>query len=67
LATALDLETALDRAVAETGLDPIWRGNVKSLLEREGDWRRCCGSHCDPCVLHLGEAVDRVRQLMRGD
>ena len=61
----VDLEAAVDQAVEEAGLDPIWRGNVKSLMQRGDDsWRRCCGSNCDPCVLQLGRAVDRARELM---
>jgi hypothetical protein len=62
---ALTLDEALDRAVLETGLDPIWRGNVAELLTRTSDsWRRCCGGACDPCTEQLGRAVDRVRALL---
>lgn len=60
----MDLEAAVDVAVKETGLDPIWRGNVRSLYQREDEnWRRCCGGGCDPCVLQLARAVDRVKEL----
>ena len=62
---SVDLEEAVDVAVRETRLDPIWRGNVRSLYLREDDnWRRCCGSFCEPCVLTLMAAVDRVRALV---
>ncbi len=63
----MDPEAALDEAVRYAGLDPIWRGNVRSLHERaDEEWRdKCCGSNCDPCVVTLARAVDRFRLLMR--
>jgi hypothetical protein len=59
-------ERALAQAVAETGLDPVWSGNVRELHTRIDEaWRgRCCGSNCDPCVLTLARAVDRLRELL---
>lgn len=60
----MTLDEAVDAAVKEVGLDPIWRGNVRSLYQRDDDaWRRCCGGGCDPCVMQLMRAVDRVREL----
>jgi hypothetical protein len=62
-----DIDEALDRAVAEVGLDPAWRGNVLELHGRKSDnWRSCCGGACDPCVELLGRAVDRYRTILGG-
>lgn len=59
-------ESALARAVSEAGLDPVWTGNVRELhFRRDEAWRgRCCGGGCDPCVLQLARAVDRLRELL---
>lgn len=66
--TDLRFEAALDAALAFAGLDPVWRGNVRSLHEREdAAWRdKCCGGGCDPCVLQLARAVDELRRRLVG-
>lgn len=63
-ATHLDLDRALALALRELDLDPSFGPDVKALLEIPRDaWPACCGSLCDPCVLALARAADRVRQL----
>lgn len=51
------------RACEEFGLGGL-EGLVASLLERDDNWRTCCGAGCFPCTLQLGAAVDRVRELI---
>jgi len=34
---------------------------ARHLSEPDGNWRWCCGSHCDPCVQALGRVVDAAR------
>jgi hypothetical protein len=61
---AVDLDRAIERALRELDLDPSCRRDVLALLESPRDaWPACCGSLCDPCVLTLARAADRVREL----
>ena len=58
------LEAAIRRALEENHLDGSYRRDVLELLETpRGQWPPCCGSLCEPCVLVLWHAADRVRQL----
>jgi len=60
-----DLDTAIERAMAEAFLDEAYRGMIRELLERKDNvWRHCCASNCVPCALTLARVVDRVRQLL---
>lgn len=61
-----ELENAVRRALQEQGLDASFHSTVAGLAVRDSDeWRACCGSGCDPCVLRIAPAVDRVRALLR--
>lgn len=60
----LDLDQAIALALSELDLDPAFGPDVVALLESpRGAWRTCCGSLCNPCVITLARAVDRVREL----
>ena len=57
-----DIERALDGALAEAGIAPVYREVVRRHVDEPDErWRFCCGSACDPCVAQIGRAVDRVR------
>ena len=60
------LDDAVRTALAERGLDASFFRLVRDLAARDSEeWRICCGSGCDPCVLRIAPAVDRVRELLR--
>ncbi len=60
------LDAAIDQAMAENMLEFAYRSYVVELLGRaDDDWRICCNSNCEPCMLQLGRVVDRVRVLTR--
>lgn len=60
----MTLEDALEQALRENGLDPSFEGDVRELLATPRErWPACCGGLCDPCVLALHRAADRVRRL----
>ena len=60
-----ELENAVRQALRERGLDASFFRTVLALVARDSDeWRACCGSGCDPCVLAIAPAVDRARELL---
>lgn len=63
----MELDAAITRALAETGLPAGLASIVRTLHEQPDDsWRACCQSQCRPCSLDLARAVDRVRELLAG-
>jgi hypothetical protein len=61
------LDAAILRALARCGLSPSFARSVAALVPRRlDDWRVCCGSACEPCVIPLGRAVDMVRAELDG-
>lgn len=60
----MTLDDALAQALRENGLDARSGDEVLALLRTpRREWRPCCGLLCDPCVLALHRAADRVRHL----
>lgn len=58
-----EVARAVDLGLAYAGLRPSQRGLVERYLHQHpDDWKNCCGSSCDPCVLTIGLAVDRARR-----
>jgi hypothetical protein len=56
------LDALVLRALERCGLSPSLARSVAALVPRRlDDWRVCCGSDCDPCVVPLARAVDMVR------
>ena len=61
------LEAAVLRALERCGLSPSLARSVAALVpRRHDDWRICCGSACEPCVIPLARAVDMVRAELEG-
>jgi hypothetical protein len=59
------LEAAVRKALEDRALDPSFFSTVRDLVVRDSEeWRACCGSGCDPCVLVIAGAVDRARELL---
>lgn len=59
------LLNAVATALREYGLDDGFFRTVADLVTRDSDeWRACCGSGCDPCILVIAPAVDRARQIL---
>lgn len=60
----MTLDEALEQALGELDLDRGHRAEVREMATSpRGTWRPCCGSLCDPCVMELHRAADRVREL----
>jgi hypothetical protein len=58
-------EEAVTEGLAWAGLRESQRGLVRAYLHRDPDeWRNCCGSSCDPCVLRIGNAVTKARDAL---
>lgn len=56
---------AITTGLAWAGLRESQRGLVVAYLHRDPvEWRSCCGSSCDPCVLRIGNAVDKAREAL---
>jgi|GEM_PF-2967156 hypothetical protein len=56
---------AIEEGLRFAGLRESQRGLVERYLdEHPDDWMNCCGSSCDPCVLTIGHAVAKARQLL---
>jgi hypothetical protein len=56
---------AIGEALRFAGLRESQRGLVERYLDQPpDDWRNCCGASCDPCVLTIGHAVAKARQLL---
>ena len=52
----------IERVLAALGLPLEHADEVRARLnDRDDGWRSCCGGFCDPCVLVIARAVDRVR------
>lgn len=61
----LDEAAAVTEGLAYANLRESQRGLVVAYLHRDpSEWKSCCGSSCDPCVLRIGLAVDRARERM---
>lgn len=61
----MNVDEAVARALAECGLDPSCARTIRDLVERrDEEWHACCGSQCEPCVVVLVRAVERVRALL---
>ncbi len=59
---SLALEAALDEALRDNHVPEGFRDTIRRLVfDPHSDWRVCCGSQCEPCVLPMGRAVDQVR------
>lgn len=57
------IDAAVARGLAAAELPRSFARSVRSVLFRaHDDWRVCCGSGCDPCVVPLGLAVDVARE-----
>lgn len=57
------IDAAVSSGLAAAELPPSFARSVKSVLFRaHDDWRVCCGSGCEPCVVPLGHAVDVARE-----
>jgi len=56
-------EEAITKGLAWAGLRESQRGLVRAYLHKDPyEWRNCCGSSCDPCVLRIGNAVTKARE-----
>ena len=64
----MDLDTALNLASDECGLESYYRDIVRPLL-RDGPERypRCCGGGCEPCAELLIRVAQRTLQLLGKD
>ena len=61
------LDDCVARALEAEGMHSGFLRIVRTyVLDRRDQWRVCCGSNCDPCMLQLGRVVDRVRLAMPG-
>ena len=59
------IEEALSIALQENALQEGFRDTIRRLVFDANDqWRICCGNLCEPCVMPMGRAVDRVRELI---
>jgi hypothetical protein len=64
-ASADEVSRAIGEGLRFAGLRESQRGLVERYLDQHpDDWRNCCGSCCDPCVLTIGHAVAKARQLL---
>lgn len=60
-----ELARAISEGLKFAGLKESQRGMVERYLnEHPDDWMNCCGSSCDPCVLTIGHAVAKARQIL---
>lgn len=60
-----DVARAITEGLRFAGLRESQRGLVERYLdEHPDDWMSCCGSSCDPCVLTIGHAVAKARELL---
>ena len=58
-------EAAVAQALAEQRVDASYAKTIQHLVaSTQDEWRYCCGSGCDPCVLLIGPVVDRARELL---
>ncbi|MFO0686821.1 MAG: hypothetical protein U0234_32460 [Sandaracinus sp.] len=56
---------AIGEGLTYANLRESQRGLVRAYLRRDPrEWKSCCGSACDPCVLRIGIAVDRARDVL---
>lgn len=60
-----EIDAALAHELAAQGIHEGFTDTIRRLVfEDNDDWRRCCGSGCDPCVLQMERAVDGVRKAI---
>lgn len=60
-----DVARAIGEGLRFAGLRESQRGLVERYLDQHpDDWMGCCGGSCDPCVLTIGHAVAKARELL---
>lgn len=64
-ATREQIEAAITEGLRYAGLRDSQRNMVRTYLRDDpATWMSCCGSYCDPCVLTIGHAVRKAREVL---